>query len=241
MSFESRGFPLAVCLPAMTQLLEPAWHPAQSGKPSRARNSRKIAIGKWRRVRRRDESVRSSSSLSAGAVGMRLGQVDDFAGGRMIAPGADGVEVRLELAGCCSLAAICSRASLASQWVSSMSTIIMPMLMESAPVQGCGLYMKHAKLGRQRVLVLRDVEVHAARIGFKAGAIVRGQVGIDAVGSDCEAEDALRLIVLEQRSAEDLGQFAIGVAAVKIHLPEAILRRDVALGDEHVFLRGASM
>ncbi len=36
MSFESSGFPLAVCLPAMTQLFEPGAQPSQSGQAQQA-------------------------------------------------------------------------------------------------------------------------------------------------------------------------------------------------------------
>ena len=56
----------------------------------------------------------------------------------MVAPGTDRVEIGLELR-VVEFAAMRSRRSLVYQWVSSMSTIVMPMLMESAPIQGCGL------------------------------------------------------------------------------------------------------
>ncbi len=41
-----------------------------------------------------------------------------------------------------------------------------------------------------------------------------------------------------ERRAHDFGEFAVGAAAIDIHLPEAVLRGDVALRDEHVLLRG---
>ena len=131
-----------------------------------------------------------------------------------------------------------SRDSLVYQCVSSMSTIIMPMLMESAPRPRLRLVVEKTELGRQRILVLRDVEIHAARIGFVAGALFRRQVGVDAMRGIAKLKHALRLVVTKQRGAHDFGEFAIGVAAKDIHLPQAILRGDVALRDEHVLLRG---
>ena len=44
--------------------------------------------------------------------------------------------------------------------------------------------------------------------------------------------------MLEERTAHDLCQLAIGVATVSIHLPQAVLGGDVALRDEEIFLRG---
>ena len=55
----------------------------------------------------------------------------------MIAPRANGIKD--SSLGLLSLAVMRSRDNFVYQCVSSMSTIIMPMLMESAPVHGCGL------------------------------------------------------------------------------------------------------
>src|SRR5579863_3064605 len=44
MSFDSSGFPLAVCWPAITQLFEPAAQPSQSGRPRRARRLVESAV-----------------------------------------------------------------------------------------------------------------------------------------------------------------------------------------------------
>ena len=101
------------------------------------------------------------------------------------------------------------------------------------------LVVEKMKLGRQRILVLRDEEIYAARIGFVAGAVFRRQVGVDAMRGIAKLKHALRLVVPKQRGAHDLGQFAVGVAAKGVHLPQAILRGDVALRDEHVLLRGS--
>ncbi len=44
----------------------------------------------------------------------------------------------------------------------------------------------------------------------------------------------------EECGAEDLGEVAGGVAAEGVHLPEAVLRGDEALGDEEVVERGGA-
>ena len=62
--------------------------------------------------RRRVAWVRSSSSSSSsgwGRLGMRLAQVEQCAGGRTVAPGADGVKIGLEL-GVVELWRRCARA-----------------------------------------------------------------------------------------------------------------------------------
>ena len=50
--------------------------------------------------------------------------------------------------------------------------------------------MKQAELWRKRILVLRDVDVHTARIGFEARALLRRQVRVDALRNI--AEDRVR-------------------------------------------------
>ena len=86
--------------------------------------------------------------------------------------------------------------------------------------------------------MLRDVEIHAARIGFERCAIFRRQIRIDTMRRVAKLQHALRLVVAKQRRAHDLGEFAIRAAAICVHLPQAILRGHVALRDKHVFLRG---
>ena len=44
--------------------------------------------------------------------------------------------------------------------------------------------------------------------------------------------------MLEERGAEDFGEFSVGVAAEGVHLPEAVLGGDVALGEEEIGLGG---
>ena len=44
----------------------------------------------------------------------------------------------------------------------------------------------------------------------------------------------MRFVVRDERGAHDFGEIAVRVAARGVHLPEAVLRGDVALGDEEV-------
>jgi hypothetical protein len=63
-------------------------------------------------------------------------------------------------------------------------------------------------------------------------------VVVDALGYEADLEHALGFVVRDERGAEDLSQSALGVAAEDVHLPEAILGGDVALGCEEVVLGG---
>ena len=52
-----------------------------------------------------------------------------------------------------------------------------------------------------------------------------------------ELQRALQAVVGQHGAAEDGGQFAGGVAAQQVHLPEAVLRGDEALGEDEVVQR----
>ena len=89
-----------------------------------------------------------------------------------------------------------------------------------------------------RLLALRDEKIDAAGVGVEALTVGRRQMVVDALGGEANLEHALRLVVLEQRGAQNLRQFAVGAAAQAVHLPQAVLGGDVALRDKHVVLRG---
>ncbi len=61
-----------------------------------------------------------------------------------------------------------------------------------------------------------------------------------AIGGGSNEEGALEAVVGEEAGAEDLGEGAGGVAAEGVHLPEAVLRGDEALGEEEVVERGGA-
>jgi hypothetical protein len=88
------------------------------------------------------------------------------------------------------------------------------------------------------LLALRNEEIDAAGVIVEATAAVGGLVVVNALGGEANLEDALRFVVLDERGAHDFSERAVGVASRCVHLPQAILRGDVTLGDEEVVLRG---
>ncbi len=103
-----------------------------------------------------------------------------------------------------------------------------------------GLVAEEAELERE----VGALEGHG---GVDAGGVVLEEVkligregGDGAVGGGAELEGALEAVVGEERGAEDLGEGAGGVAAEGVHLPEAVLRGDEALGEEKVVERGGA-
>ena len=168
---------------------------------------------------------------------MRLAQVKQDAGRRPIAPRTHGVQVSLEM------------------WVVEPGRN--PRTTElGGPVRVQHLHHHHShayrvhptprlrsktqqpELHRQgiRSFAFRDEEVYAARIVVHPRSIGRRQIHIHAPRRIPELEHALRLIVLEQRSAHDLRQLAVGIAPVCVHLPEPVLRGYVTLGHEEIIL-----
>ena len=61
-----------------------------------------------------------------------------------------------------------------------------------------------------------------------------------AVGGGADLHDALGAVMGDKAGAEDLGELAGGVAAEGFHLPEAVLRGDVTLGEDEVVERGGT-
>ena len=82
--------------------------------------------------------------------------------------------------------------------------------------------------------------VDALGVELEGVELVWGELGDGAVGGGAELEEALLAIVLEEGGAEDFGELAGGVAAQRIHLKEAILRSDEALGEDEV-VKGAGV
>src|SRR6185503_3518795 len=85
--------------------------------------------------------------------------------------------------------------------------------------------------------MLRDVEIHSARIRFQPLAVFRREIRINAMRDIAKLQQALHLVVPEQGRSHHLGEFAIGAPPIGIHLPQPVLRSHVSLGDEQVFLR----
>jgi hypothetical protein len=70
--------------------------------------------------------------------------------------------------------------------------------------------------------------------------LVGGEGGDGAIGGGSNEEGALEAIMGEEAGAKDLGEGAGGVAAERVHLPEAVLCGDEALGEKEVVERGGA-
>ena len=99
---------------------------------------------------------------------------------------------------------------------------------------GAGLVAEHTEFERERVAVGLDVGVHAAGVGIELRAIAGGEGAGQALGGEAQLEDALLAVEAQEVPAQDLGEFAGGEAAGGVHLPQAVLSGDVALGEEQV-------
>jgi hypothetical protein len=88
------------------------------------------------------------------------------------------------------------------------------------------------------LLALRDEEINAVCVVVEASAAVGGLMVVDPVGGEANLEHALRFVVLNKRGTHDFGQFSVGAAPRAVHLPQAVLRGDVALGDNEIVQRG---
>ena len=128
---------------------------------------------------------------------MRLAQVEQFAGRRMVAPRTNGVEIGFQLG------------IVKSGGNAFARELRVPVRVEHvdhhhADADGVDagpwlrLVVQQVELRRQRILMLRDVEIYAARIGFVAGALFRRQVCVDAMRGIAKLEHALRLVVAQQ-------------------------------------------
>ena len=160
------------------------------------------------------------------------GEVDGGLRGWAVAPGADGVEIRDE-----------------GWWELRCEGFAVEFLREAvgevlehgeadeegvAGRPGGGFVAEEAELkGEVRALGV-DGGVDAAGVEFEPVELIGRQGGEGAVGGGSELEGALGAVVRDHSGAEDFGEFAGGVAAEGVHLPEAVLRGDEALGDDEV-------
>ncbi len=76
-----------------------------------------------------------------------------------------------------------------------------------------------------------DGGVDAARVELEVVELVGRKGGDGAVGGGTKLKGALDAVVVEERGAENFGELAGGVPAKDVHLKEAVLRGDEALGD----------
>jgi hypothetical protein len=85
-----------------------------------------------------------------------------------------------------------------------------------------------------------DGGVDAGGVALEEVELVGWKGGDGAVGGGADLESTLEPVVGEEAGAEDLGECACGVAAEGVHLPEAVLCGDEALGEDEVVERGGA-
>ena len=102
---------------------------------------------------------------------------------------------------------------------------------------GTRLIAEDEKFHGKEIGVLIDVGVDAASVGFQHGATVSRHGGDGNVGGLGEAQGTAFHVVIDGDVAEYLGEITGRRAAKEIHLPEAVLRDDVALRDEEIVER----
>ena len=93
---------------------------------------------------------------------------------------------------------------------------------------------EEAELEREVGALEVDGGVDAGGVALEEVELIGGEGGEGSVGGGSDEEGALEAVVGEEAGAEDLGEGAGGVAAEGVHLPEAVLCGDEALGEEEV-------
>ena len=102
------------------------------------------------------------------------------------------------------------------------------------------MIVEEAKLEREVGALEVDGGVDAGGVALEEVELVGREGEEGAVGGGADLEGALEAVVGEERGAEDFGEGAGGVAAEGVHLPEAVLRGDEALGEEEIVERGGA-
>jgi len=80
----------------------------------------------------------------------------------------------------------------------------------------------------------RDGVIDPLGVALEPVQLVGRERGNGAVGSGANLEDALGAVMGNEAGAEDFGQFSGGVATENIHLPQAVLRGDIALREDEI-------
>jgi hypothetical protein len=94
--------------------------------------------------------------------------------------------------------------------------------------------IENAELQRQVSALSGDGGVDASGVELQVVKLVRRENGNGTVGGGAELEGALGSVMEQGGGAEELGESAGPVAAQGLHLPKAVLRGDIALGEDQV-------
>ena len=167
-----------------------------------------------------------------GDVFLRGGEVDGGLGGWMVAPGDYGVEVGDEV-----LREACAEGLAAELGGEAGGEVLKHDEADEEAVArgpGGGLIAEEAELEREVGALDAHGGVDAGGVAFEEVELIGGEGGDGAVGGGSDEEGALEAIVSEETGTEDFGEGAGSVAAKRVHLPEAVLRGDEALGEEEI-------
>jgi hypothetical protein len=169
---------------------------------------------------------------------LRGGEIDDGLGGWVIAPGDGGVEIADEVWG-----KFGSEGFAVELGREAGGEVLKHDEADEEGVTRCprgGLVAEEAELEWEMSALEVDGGVNAVGVLFEEMELVRRKGGEGAVGSDAELEGTLEAVVGEEAGAKNLGESAGCVAAEGVHLPEAILRGDEALGEDEVVERSGT-
>jgi hypothetical protein len=163
-----------------------------------------------------------------GDVFLRGGKIDAGLGGRVVAPSDYGVEVVDEVLG--EARAESFAAELGGE--AGGEVLKHDEADEEAVARGPegGLIAEETELEREVGALEVDGGVDAGGVALEEMELIGGESGDGAVGGGSDEEGALEAVVSEEAGAEDFGEGAGGVAAEGVHLPEAVLCGDEALG-----------
>ena len=174
------------------------------------------------------DSSRGISVKSACGVG----EVDDGLGGRVVAPGAYGVEVGEKFR-----RQLCGEGFAVELLGEGVGEVLEHGEADEDGVAGRprgGLVAEDAEFDGEMRALGGDGGVDAAGVELEPVQLVGWEGSGGAVGGGTDLEGALGAVVRDEAGAEDFGEFAGGVAAEDVHLPEAVLRGDEALGEDEV-------
>ena len=173
-----------------------------------------------------------------GDVFLRGSEVDDGLGGWVVAPGHDRVEVANEMGW-----EFCGDGLAVELGWEAGGEVLKHDEADEDGVAGCpggGLVAEETELDREVGALEVDGGVDAGCVALEEVELVGCEGGDGAVGRDAELECALEAVMREKGGTEDLSEGAGGVAAEGVHLPEAVLRGDEALGDNEVVKGGGA-
>ena len=98
--------------------------------------------------------------------------------------------------------------------------------------------MQQMKFKWQPVAMAVDERIDAACVRLELAPLIRRKGCCGTVGRCAQLQITLHLVVQDESGAEDLGELSGRMTAQRVHLPQAILRGDVALREEQILHGG---